>query len=452
MASTTDPAYEFLEAASVPRDAWHATGDLVRADTLLAAHPGIGASSIYTAATLGNADAVRQFIAADPSSAVTRGGPLDWDPITYLCFSRYLKLDRERTDGFVQCATALLDAGANPNSGWFEGNHQPSPMWESLLYGAAGIAHSAPLTRLLLERGADPNDGETPYHAPESYDNEAMKVLVESGKLTAENIAMMLVRKHDWHDLDGVAYLLAQGADPNLPTFWGFSALHHAIARDNHLAIITLLLDHGADPRGEWQGLSATSLAGRRGRADILGLLRQRGFPLGLEGVDRLIAACAENNVGTIEAIRRDEPALVAQLNAMDGQVLAEFAGNGNTAGVRHLLDLGVSPGATFEKGDGYWDVAPRSTALHVAAWRSRPDTVELLIARGTAVDARDGRGRTALMLAIKACVDSYWVERRTPQSVEALLAAGAVLDGIRFPSGYDAVDELLRRYGARTP
>jgi hypothetical protein len=28
------------------------------------------------------------------------------------------------------------------------------------------VAHNADLTRLLLERGADPNDNETPYHAP----------------------------------------------------------------------------------------------------------------------------------------------------------------------------------------------------------------------------------------------------------------------------------------------
>jgi hypothetical protein len=42
------------------------------------------------------------------------------------------------------------------------------------------------LTRLLLERGADPNEVETPYHVPESYDNSALKVLVESGKLNPE--------------------------------------------------------------------------------------------------------------------------------------------------------------------------------------------------------------------------------------------------------------------------
>ncbi len=67
------------------------------------------------------------------------------------------------------------------------------------------------------------------------------------------------------------------------------------------------------------------------------------------------------------------------------------------------------------------------------------------LIARGTPVDALDGRGRTALQLAIKACVDSFWAEWRKPDSVKALLNAGASLDGVETPTGYDEVDVLLR-------
>ena len=47
-----------------------------------------------------------------------------------------------------------------------EQNHQPAAEWESVIYGAAGVAKHPELTRLLLERGADPNDEETPYHAP----------------------------------------------------------------------------------------------------------------------------------------------------------------------------------------------------------------------------------------------------------------------------------------------
>jgi ankyrin repeat protein len=99
-----------------------------------------------------------------------------------------------------------------------------------------------------------------------------------------------------------------------------------------------------------------------------------------------------------------------------------------------------------FVEGDGYFDEAGNSTALHVAAWRARHDTVNLLIARGANVNRRDAKDRTPLALAVKACVDSYWSDHRSPASVEALLGAGARLDGVKFPSGYTEVDDLLRK------
>jgi hypothetical protein len=72
---------------------------------------------------------------------------------------------------------------------------------------------------------------------------------------------------------------------------------------------------------------------------------------------------------------------------------------------------------------------------------------VKLLIERGSPVDVADGKGRTPLALAVRACVDSYWTERRSPESVDALLRAGASVSRVRFPSGYAEVDELLRKY-----
>ena len=57
-----------------------------------------------------------------------------------------------------------------------------------------------------------------PYHTPETYDNDALKALVESGRLTADSLSTMLLRKADWHDYDGLKYLLEHGADPNRMT------------------------------------------------------------------------------------------------------------------------------------------------------------------------------------------------------------------------------------------
>ena len=131
------------------------------------------------------------------------------------------------------------------------------------------------------------------------------------------------------------------------------------------------------------------------------------------------------------------------ELLAEGSTLLAEFAGNWNAKGVGHLLDLGV-PIESRYGGDPYYGIPEDSTALHVAAWKSTPPAVKLLIDRGADVNARDGRGRTPIMLAVKACVDSYWIRRRSPDSVAALLAAGASGADVPHPCGYDAVDALL--------
>jgi ankyrin repeat protein len=137
----------------------------------------------------------------------------------------------------------------------------------------------------------------------------------------------------------------------------------------------------------------------------------------------------------------------VHALLAEGGTLIAEFAGNGNTEGVRRLLDLGVSVSALYKEGDGYFEIAKDSTALHVAAWRARHETLKLLLERGAKVDALDARGRTPLALAVRACVDSYWKDRRSPESIEALLQAGASPDGIETPTGYLEADALLLRH-----
>ena len=433
-----------------PRDAfldacvWH--GPLDAATAILASHPEIAGSDIYTAAVLGDDAALRRFLTMDPAVATAKGGPRGWDALTYLCFSKYLRLDRSRTAGFLSAATALLDAGASANTGFWEPAHQPKAEWEAVIYGAAGVAFHPEMTRLLLERGADPNDGETPYHSPEGYDLSALKVLVESGKLTADSLSTMLLRKSDWHDLAGIEYLLRHGADPNRMTVWRVTALHQALRRDNSLKIVEAMLDHGADAAlAREDGSTAITIAARRGRGDVLEALDRRGIATELTGVDSLIAACARGEAAQARTIAESHPELSRQLIAHGGTLLAEFAGTGNTAGVRCLLDLGIDPAALYAEGDGYFGIARNSTALQVAAWHAMHSTVKLLIERGAPIDAVDGRGRTALALAVLACVDSYWTARRSPESVEALLAAGASLTGVKYPSGYAEVDELLR-------
>ena len=68
------------------------------------------------------------------------------------------------------------------------------------------------------------------------------------------------------------------------------------------------------------------------------------------------------------------------------------------------LEALGVPIDARYH-GDGYFAIAPQSTALHVAAWRAAHEALELLLARGADPNARDGNGHTPLMRAVAAGV-----------------------------------------------
>jgi ankyrin repeat protein len=452
----SDIISDFIDAACSPLDSGHGDGNLERAERILASNPEVATASIVTAAILGDDVTVTRFIDADRTLATAKGPPRDWDVLTYLCFSRYLRLDPSRSEGFVRAATALLSAGADANTGWFENGHQSKPVFESAIYGAAGVANHPGVTRVLLEHGADPNDEETPYHVPERYDNTVLRILLDSGKLNDDSLATLLLRKTDWHDYEGIKLLLEHGVDANRTTHWGKTALHNAAVSDNDISIFELLLDHGGNPlllaekpdrSSHVAPMSVIQIAAGRGRGDVLDLFRRRGIPIDTVGVDTLLVACALGDKYAIDERVADEPSLVGKLLGNGGIFLTRFAGNGNTNGVELLLNLGVPVDARSLHGDGYFGLPPMSTALHSGAWRGRHPVVKLLISRGADVNAKTFNDHTPLQLAVKATVDSYWTARRSTESIEALLDAGGSMDGISVPTGYDEADEIFRRH-----
>lgn len=85
-----------------------------------------------------------------------------------------------------------------------------------------------------------------------------------------------------------------------------------------------------------------------------------------------------------------------------------DLARDGATAALAGLLDAGLPPNLTNDKGD---------TLLMLAAYQSHPDTVTMLLERGADPGRVNDRGQTALGAA---------VFRRSEASVRVLLAHGA--------------------------
>ena len=395
---------EFFVAACVPRDD-HAAGTLEAADLIRRAHPHV-ADGIYGAAILGDDTEVEGLLGEDAGRATALGGPYGWNALTYLCFSRYLRL--RPSGGFVRAARALLNAGADPNTGFFESAHQPEPVFETVLYGAAGVAHHAELTRLLLAHGADPNlGGEVAYHAPEGFDAEAMQAVVESGRLSDAGLTTMLHRKLDWTDREGVRWLLEHGVDPNALSGWGDRALHHSLARDNALPLLEALLDFGADPTlsaPAREHRNAVAVAARCGRADALALFESRGFAAELDGDDAFFAALSRGDRRGLLGFVSAESRIAERLEASQPGVVATLAGAGNTAALELALDLGFPMSAD---------------ALTAAVWRERTEAVRLLLDRGAVVSAAE------ISLAERALIEmSEWTPHHSRDILDALQAS----------------------------
>src|SRR6266480_180355 len=66
-------------------------GDMVLANALIAADPHLTNFDLYTSCVTGEFVAFEKHLDRDPELARHKGGPLEWQPILYACFSRFLR-------------------------------------------------------------------------------------------------------------------------------------------------------------------------------------------------------------------------------------------------------------------------------------------------------------------------------------------------------------------------
>ncbi len=255
-----------------------------RATALIADDPSLVDRSVWAAAAASDPVAVRRHLDADPRLARRRGGPYRWEPLLYLSYARLPVL--RSAEEVLTVARLLLGAGADPDAGF---------LWRGLatpftaLTGVFGEGEQGPhrqprhpydatLAVLLLEHGAEPNDGQALYNRMFTPGTDHLEILFRYGlggpdrgpwrrRLgdAMETPAQLLDRQVRWAaehgyvdrlelfqrhgvDLSGVVLRDPRTLPDDVNAKTGGRTPLHEAAWDGDLARIEALLAAGADP------------------------------------------------------------------------------------------------------------------------------------------------------------------------------------------------------------
>jgi ankyrin repeat protein len=368
---------QFLEAATDGR------GD--RAERILALHPGVAKASFHTALVLGDAERVLERLDQDPSLAAKPGGPRGWEPLHYVCYTSIAHDSPGRAAGLVAIARRLIAQGVDPNTRfpWLHHNVRRPVLW-----GASRVARVLPLVALLLDAGADPNDGVTLPLAASAGDLPVLEALRAHGanvdQAWATDGATALYAILNWSRTpDGAVWLLDHGADPNARFAENGETPLHAVARGWDVPLAAAMVAHGADispPRAD--GRTPYAVAELSGNRALAAWLREQGASTDLSQVDRLVAACSRGDRAAAAALLAATPGLRGEIGDDHYAAFHRAAERGDVAALEVMLDCGFDPNRP--------DAGIGKTALHSAAMEGWADAVRLLVARGASVTLRD--------------------------------------------------------------
>ncbi len=245
----------------------------------------------------------------------------------------------------------------------------------------------------LIAQGADVNasNGDekwTPLLAAAKAGHaDVINVLLKNGaKVDAGSYSYTPLYYAIWSkDAQAVRALISGGADVNAKNENGWTPLHYA-AREGHKEIVELLLAHDADVNvGDANNnRTAAEHAMRKNHTEIVQLLISKGadisplhFALYMKDEDRARSLIE----GGADVSRRTPLGTTLLERAVD-------------VGLKDIVELLIAKGADVNaKDDWNW------TPLHSAVYGHK-DIVKLLIAKGANVNARNGASRTPLWYA----------------------------------------------------
>ena len=245
------------------------------AERILRAHPDAATANLFTRILCGDRDGVERILIESPFAARQVGGPKHWPPLLYLCAGR-LTVD-DFSEHALAMARLLLDSGADPNAYFYGGNELIHYTALTLVIGqgeerAPLHPQARALAALLLERGAEPYDGQVFYNISQGALDDHIIWLLD----LIYDRAIQLGRKKDWGDPEW--RMIDMGGYGHGARF----ILEHAI-RDNQLKLAEWALSHGASANApaardkRWSKRTLADETFHRGHVEIASLRARHG-------------------------------------------------------------------------------------------------------------------------------------------------------------------------------
>lgn len=398
-------------------------GDDLRAEGILERWPDLPQRSRLCALVLGDSAAAQGWSRATANEplGVAENAPANeaegLPPLLHLLNSRYRAGNAATNVQRLTIAKTLISLGADVNCGMREA--ETIRGYRTALGAAIGRVRGPALAKLLLDAGADIDDGPTLYEGSAMWEAVRWRDIASLRALLAAkppqwHVCHALPHALRWNDADMINLLLRNDGDPNWnKVTWGFdgTSLHEAVVLDADPAIVQALLAHGANvEQPDRDGRTPLAIAVCLNRRALAGLLREHGADEGrVRPVDRWVSACLAGEADSAERLAAqhfDEgDALASCFRPVDHlwlcRAIPRRAPNAPpvltatpAVAVRLLLAGGLDPNAVDDDGE---------TPMHLAAAAGDDSALQALLAARADVNPHNFAGQTPLDAALNA-------------------------------------------------